>query len=324
MRKDIIAREFTTELIVGSFVFLVLLAIAYFTIVIGYKRVFKQEYTYMVDFPNVKGLRKGDSVIVRGMPVGEVKDLHLTNAMVRATTKLSAKLELHEDYKATVVASSILGGNNLSIDEGSATMPILEGLTTLKGSAGYDLVTEASVLVAEIRDKLEKGALLENASRAVANLADMSDRIKKGEGSLGKLVNDPAAYNAVLAVASNLQAVSSSLAAGEGTIGKLLKDETIYNRLDKITADVASGKGSLGKIVSDDGAVYDDLKAALANIREVTEGLRKGEGTLGKMMTDNTLYTQVVGLVQEARSTVDDFRETSPILTFSSIFFGAF
>gem|GEM_PF-5346456 len=37
-----------------------------------------------------------------------------------------------------------------------------------------------------------------------------------------------------------------------------------------------------------------------------------------------TIYASATELVDEAHATVDDLRETSPITTFSRIFFGAF
>jgi len=43
-----------------------------------------------------------------------------------------------------------------------------------------------------------------------------------------------------------------------------------------------------------------------------------------KMVKDEKLYNDIQSIVKEARATIDDFRETAPITTFSSIFFGAF
>ncbi|MBN2560002.1 MAG: hypothetical protein JXQ75_03630, partial [Phycisphaerae bacterium] len=58
--------------------------------------------------------------------------------------------------------------------------------------------------------------------------------------------------------------------------------------------------------------------------REVATKLNSGEGTLGKLAQDDELYEEAKRLLHELRATVDDFRETAPITTFTSIFFGAF
>ena len=52
--------------------------------------------------------------------------------------------------------------------------------------------------------------------------------------------------------------------------------------------------------------------------------MEKGEGFIGRLMQDDKMYEDVQGMINEARATIDDFRETTPILTFTSIFFGAF
>ena len=66
------------------------------------------------------------------------------------------------------------------------------------------------------------------------------------------------------------------------------------------------------------------LAATLAAFRGMSESIAKGEGTIGKLVTDEELYQEFQALVREGRAAVDDIRETSPVTTFTSIFFGAF
>ena len=73
-----------------------------------------------------------------------------------------------------------------------------------------------------------------------------------------------------------------------------------------------------------DEQVSEDLKVTAANLREVTQRLADGEGTLGKLSKDEELYDDARYLMEDIRAAVDDFRETAPILTFTSVFFGAF
>jgi len=59
-------------------------------------------------------------------------------------------------------------------------------------------------------------------------------------------------------------------------------------------------------------------------LKQITGQIEKGEGMIGRMVQDDGLYQQVNGLVTEVRAALDDFRETTPVVTFASIFFGAF
>jgi len=107
----------------------------------------------------------------------------------------------------------------------------------------------------------------------------------------------------------------------EGGVIENLK--ATMSNLSNVTARLNAGEGTLGKLLAADDTVYDDLKAAAANIREITADITAGRGTLGRLTKDDALYEDVSLLINETRATLDDVRETSPITTFTSIFFGA-
>jgi len=52
--------------------------------------------------------------------------------------------------------------------------------------------------------------------------------------------------------------------------------------------------------------------------------VRDGEGTLGRLINDDALYEEIMKALAEVRAMIDDIRETSPVATMTSIFFGAF
>ena len=80
----------------------------------------------------------------------------------------------------------------------------------------------------------------------------------------------------------------------------------------------------VGRLLSEDDQVYQDLAATIASIRGISESLAEGKGSMGMLLSDEALYLELQSLLREGRAAVDDMRETSPITTFSSIFFGVF
>ncbi|MDE0838490.1 MAG: mammalian cell entry protein, partial [Kiritimatiellae bacterium] len=94
--------------------------------------------------------------------------------------------------------------------------------------------------------------------------------------------------------------------------------------LANVTKQLEDGKGTLGKLLSEDETLYTDLHDTVKSLKSVAQKIERGEGLLGKLTTDETLYNDIQEVVGEARATLDDFRENSPVVTFSSIFFGAF
>ena len=76
--------------------------------------------------------------------------------------------------------------------------------------------------------------------------------------------------------------------------------------------------------MSEDDNLYRDLSAAAAAIKDVTTSISQGDGTLGKLTRDDELYQDAKLLLNEIRAAIDDLRETTPVTTFTSVFFGAF
>ncbi len=120
----------------------------------------------------------------------------------------------------------------------------------------------------------------------------------------------------VSSVAADLKDITGKINAGQGTIGKLVNDDTLYN-------DARDVVGELKAAVKDRGLVR-NIENSVANFNEITEKINHGEGTLGLLVNDESLYLEVKQMIGDIRATVDEMRETSPIVTFSSIFFGAF
>ncbi len=331
MKRDQI-RETSIEVTVGAFMFMILLALGTFTIILSRQKLFQPTLYYTVRFDNVMGLREGDNVYVRGVAVGRVRDIRVERTGVLVRLTLQQPLGLHENYKIEVVPSSLLGGRELHIEEGDPARPRVPEGTVLVGRSPVSLLDEATRMIASIRSTLEEGGVLENVRQAVSNLNVIIARIERGEGTLGRLVKDEAVYEDIRSITADLRSVADRIERGEGSLGRLLADDgKVYEDLRQIAAnlrktsdDLANGKGILGKLISEEDATYEDLKQSVAAIRDVVEGLKRGEGTLGKLLKETEVYEELKQGLRELRATIDDYRETAPITTFSSIFLGAF
>jgi phospholipid/cholesterol/gamma-HCH transport system substrate-binding protein len=128
-------------------------------------------------------------------------------------------------------------------------------------------------------------------------------------------------YDLMADAAELVNAVKGSVIE-EGGIVDSLKEAAA--NLKGITERLNAGQGTVGKLLSENDTVYEDLQAGLASLRKITDRIEKGEGVLGRLMQDDGLYEEIEQTIKEVRATVDDFRETTPVVTFTSIFFGAF
>ncbi len=304
-------REVSIEILVGLFMFIVLIALGIFTIVLSRDSFMKKSYQYEFIFTEVSGLREGDNVYLRGMNIGRVNQTSLGDNNVSVFVTLDVPVTLRSGYSIEVVNASMLGGKYLKIYEGPENAPELGENITILGSAPVDVIEELS--------------------EAVNGLQEMINAVSEGKGTLGKLLNDDTIYNDMVAITEDVKSIVRQVEAGEGTVGKLLKDDSVYDNADALMANLReiserleAGEGTLGKLMSEDDAVYEDLGASLASVRSIAESINAGEGTLGKLVRDAKLYDETTLLVEDVRAAVDDLREASPITSFGSVIFGAF
>ena len=324
-------KQIFIESAVGLFSFSVIAALFLLTVVLSQDALFRSERPLEVLFENAKGLRVGDVVSARGVTVGKVKNIALQADGVLVRVLLTMPVHLREDYRIEVLATSVLGGRYLNIHEGSADVALLgDPLPPLRGSPSPDLISSATATVEDIRNALNAGAL-DDFKVTMSSIRQIAARLAAGEGTLGKLINDDAVYGDVQQIAANLKDVSERLAKGEGTLGKLMNDGRLYDDAQAVAANLKDvsdrlnkGEGTLGRLLAEDDQVYEDLAATIASFRKMSESIEKGEGTIGKLVSDEALYLEFQALLREGRAAVDDFRETTPVTTFTSIFFGAF
>ena len=297
MNKDCISRELTIEVVVGVFMVMILFGLGYFTFVVSGRWWGDDPFPVEAYFEDVMGLKKGDNVVVRGMPVGKVENLTLEKKRVLVLAHLKKELSIREGYRVTIVATSILGGRYMEIHEGDGML--LPPGKVLQGTEPHDLMADAAELVSATKDGFSgTNGIIEHLRQTTRHLTDITKRVNAGEGTLGKLLSsDDQLYKDLSASVASLKKISERLEKGEGTLGKLL---------------------------ASDDKLYKDLSESVASLKNIAAKMEKGDGTVGKLLNDDELYKSLEKTVKELQAAIDDFRETSPVVTFTSIFFGAF
>jgi phospholipid/cholesterol/gamma-HCH transport system substrate-binding protein len=286
------------EVVVGVFIVMVFFGLAYFTFVISGEQ-WGPEYEIEVVFNDVMGLRRKDSVVVRGMPIGEIRRLELHEDGVHVWAKVEEKLDMRKDYSIKIIRTSILGGRYVEIDEGSPQCGQLPLDTLFRGEDPHDFMAEATEVMTEIKEQfLGEDGVIQNFKAASVQLKEIATRLNAGKGTIGKLMSDDdTLYRDATNTVASIRQVAARLERGEGTLGKLF---------------------------SKDDKLYADLSSAAESLSEVASHINKGEGAVGKLVKEDTLYKEVEAVVKELQAALDDFRETTPVTSFTSILFSVF
>jgi phospholipid/cholesterol/gamma-HCH transport system substrate-binding protein len=285
-----------------------------------------EEHTHklIAGFDDLRQLKSGDEVRLAGVKVGSVSTTRLAGRRAEAVLQIDPKVPIANDATATIVMSGLIGGNYISIDMGSNGAPALADGAEIRTLATPDLNTlmsEIGGLGKQLQDSLgsfskalggdgKSGGIIQKLDKLVSdnstrvdatmtNLQEITGKINRGEGTLGKLVNDPKLHDELLATVDEIRATATQAKAF------VANAETLMDQ-------VKSGQGPLGTLVYDQKAA-DDIKASIANIRSVSDKLAKGEGTLGKLINDPGLYDSAQVTIKKVDRTLDGLSDSGPI-----------
>lgn len=117
-----------TEVVVGFFLLLGLLALGYLAVKLGKMEVVGSSgYTVQATFSNVAGLRVGTSVEIAGVDIGWVEGIHLKNCQAVVAFRIKDGVQLPEDSIASIRTKGLIGEQFVRISPGGAERNLLPG-----------------------------------------------------------------------------------------------------------------------------------------------------------------------------------------------------
>lgn len=175
------------EFIVGLVFIVAMIVLGYFTILRGELLEQKEYFSSSIIFTDVEGLIVGNKILINGVNSGAVDKIDLMDdARVLVSVSLYRKLNLYENYKITLKSQSALGGKVIAIYPGCADLDgqSFSRVVNTENLQGYtigDPLTKLSEIIDENR---------ENIAAALGNMREFTDKVNRGKGTLGKLVNE--------------------------------------------------------------------------------------------------------------------------------------
>lgn len=132
--------------LVGTFVLLGLLCVAYLTIKLGKMEVFSgQGFELSAHFQSASGLRVGADVELAGVAIGKVIEITLQNEPSQSTAivklRLNNDFQLGEDTIASIRTSGLIGDKYVSISKGGSDIILKNGGTITETESPVDLET---------------------------------------------------------------------------------------------------------------------------------------------------------------------------------------
>ncbi len=275
----------------GIFVFLgtALLILAVF--MIGNREsLFISTYTVKAYFKKVEGLKNGAPVRLSGYDIGSVSNLVLksdTSGQVEVEMRIEERVKhfIRLDSEASIETEGLVGKKIVSLSPGSTDLEIVQD--------GGIIKSKDPVNVAEIIEEVQ--SIMSYLTTITKEFAEVSEKINKGEGTVGKALTDDQLYFATVDVTRSAEKSLNSITErmetvsdfiiqiGENFQGIMLKVDGAVSDVQKMISEINQGKGLAGNIITDN-TVFDSVKTVVANLVKTTQSTMEGASSFAENM----------------------------------------
>jgi phospholipid/cholesterol/gamma-HCH transport system substrate-binding protein len=287
--------------IVGAFVLGGLLLFAVGLFLIGDRRMLFAETLHVyAEFAEVAALDTGAKVRVAGMDAGEVENVQIpTGPGGRFRVRLRVRKDLHPlirlDSVATIQNDGLVGNKFVQIEAGTEQSPQVADEGTIRSREPFDIAdlmqkmsdtidTVNTMLVdvkSEVDDALAAVAsvakdaqllmndlgtdlrvILASTEQVTGNLAAIVDGVRKGRGTVGKLINDDSLYTSIKGMMADSQAALANVRVAS-------------EQAREVVADFRGEGGPAKSLTADLQQTLTAARDAISDLADTTEALKR-------------------------------------------------
>jgi phospholipid/cholesterol/gamma-HCH transport system substrate-binding protein len=283
-------------------------------------------------FLTVGGLQVGNPVVLRGVRVGRVQAIELSDE-----DWVVASLQIYPDFgggmpenPAVIAASASLFGEwqagiigfedeiddptvRRDLDlaaEGAtmwpgATLPDIGELTAQAGRIAGDIASFSARIETAFDDEV-----VTNLQRSIRDFSSTADQINAFAGQQTEILGNVAAdfeatsgavSQTAIALERTMARIDSATAAGQL--------DTVMTNSAAITKDLRVAADDFRSFMSAVGNQEENLARIVGNADSLFNRLEQGDGTIGRLVADSMLYVETRAAISEFRLLMADIKE---------------
>ncbi len=256
------------------------------------KNLFNSTVSIKATFDDVNGLQKGNNVRFSGINVGTVRAINMINdSSIQVDMVIEAEILQHikKNATATIGSDGLVGNVIVNILPSEGTAPSMQ--------EGDALQTNKKIKTEDLLKTLSQTN--ENAAILTANLLLITDKIIKGNGTIGVLLNDERMGKNIQASLKYLEETTHSATESMAKLSKLissLDNKKNFIGLMNDTLLVAEVK----QIVHNLESTSENLKKTVDNINQTVVNAKDGKGALNYLSNDPSLVKKINSILSNA------------------------
>lgn len=237
---------------------------------------FSKTFEVKAYFSDIQGLRSGATVRLSGIDVGSVSNVSIVDdasgrVEVRMNLVEDIKRFIRTDTKATISTEGLVGSKVVVLKIGSTDAAHVGegGVIQTEDPLGFDAI------IAETQ------GIMEYTKTLTMDLSEIISKVNKGEGTMGKILNDDELYNEAVQLTQradqSLTSITEELGRvteifnrlGEGVESVVANVDSVVLEVDSIIANLKNGNGVLGALLVN-GSKYDTVFTSMMRNIELT------------------------------------------------------
>jgi phospholipid/cholesterol/gamma-HCH transport system substrate-binding protein len=303
------------NVIVGVFITAAIVLFGAALFLIGNEhKAFRRHVVFYTNFQNVDGIPKGSKVRVNGMDAGELDSIQIPSSpsqKFRLKMNVEDRLRglIREDSLVTVETDGLVGDKFLLIQGGTDRAAEAAPESTIQGKEPFEIgklleqaqgimnqagttITGLQATMKDVSGRLD--TTLDTATNTIRNVNGVVLDVRKGKGTAGLLVEDPATAADVRQSIANVRQTTEKLNTTTTRVDSLLADVQNRQLVPKIDDTLVSARSATHNLDQTSQQINTTLKSAFgedqygedagANLQQSLTNLNQASGNL----TDDT------------------------------------
>ncbi len=288
------------------------------------RNLLKAANTYYVRYENIESLAATSPVYIRGMNVGTVSSVALSDDMKTIIAALTIKggIRIPADAEAIIISAGLMGGKAIDLrvrqacsgpdcaKPGSYLKGSVKGmfetfLDTSEGGTVDQIKANISDILRTLGDSLTSPTSDSEIAKTYTQLSNLISNLASITNTLN---NSMSTYDRQLrATLGNVEILTGTLAKNQDKIANSIAHlESITQQLDQANAGnlITEAKGAVEQM----NTTMVEAKQTFDQLSIIMKDLQQGKGTMGKLLKDDRMYDNLTRTTKNLDLLLQDFR----------------